>query len=179
MWPTYSFKTDLLSPHLKLLRQLSIFSSVRISKFSAHVKFFEELLLVIFPARKVCEHSKALLHKVFLGHAQDLLLQSLPRNVKREIFRIHDALDKIQPLQDELVTVIRGEHAADVQLDVVAFLLGPKHLKRCTTWHEWQRTELQLTFHGEMLHGQVIVPIVRKRFPHAERFVFVELLQLV
>ena len=43
-----------------------------------------------------------------------------------------------------------------------AFLLGLKEVKGRPPWHEEQGTELQLTLHAEVLHGQVVLPVVRQ-----------------
>mmetsp|Transcript_65899 Transcript_65899/g.174744 ORF Transcript_65899/g.174744 Transcript_65899/m.174744 type:complete len:435 (-) Transcript_65899:40-1344(-) len=164
------------------------------SKFQALAELFVELLVVILLLGNFCKHLEALLHKILLDDTQNLvLLQRLSRDVQRKILRIHDAFHKIQPLWDQLVTIIHDENAAHIQLDVVAFLLCLKQIEGSTTGHEQQRTELQLTLNAEMLHGQMVFPIVRQRFvercvllvrhilrlPHPEGFVLVELLPLV
>ena len=68
----------------------------------------------------------------------------------------------MQSLQDEHVTIIHDENSEDIQLYVVALLLGPKHIGGCATCHEQQSVELKLALHTEMLHGQVILPVVRQ-----------------
>ena len=97
--------------------------------------------------------------------AQNLVpLQSLPGGVQKKALRIHSALDIMQSLQNELVTVVHDENSEDVQLDVVAHLLGLKHIGGCATCHEQQSVELKLAFHTEILHGRVVLPITRHRF---------------
>ena len=68
--------------------------------------------------------------------AQNLVpLQSLPGSVQKKALRIHSTLDTVQSLQDELVTIIHDENSEGVQLDVVALLLGLKHVGGCATCH--------------------------------------------
>merc|ERR1719379_2532576 len=89
-----------------------------------------ELLVIILLFSNLCEHLEALFDQVFLNDAQDLvLLQSLARDVQGEILRIDDALYKAEPLWDELVAIVHDEDATHIQLDVVALLLGLKHVK--------------------------------------------------
>ena len=64
--------------------------------------------------------------------AQNLVsLQNLPGGVQKKPLRIHSALDTMQPLQYELVTIIHDGNSEGVQLDVVALLLGLKHIGGC------------------------------------------------
>ena len=73
-----------------------------------------------------------------------VLLQSLSRDVRGKILRIHDALFEIQPLWDQLVTIIHVEDATHIKLDVIAFLLRLKQIVGSMAEHEQQRTELKL-----------------------------------
>ena len=50
------------------------------------------------------------------------------------------------------------------KLDASWLLLGLKQMEGRTAWRKQQRAELMLDFHAEMLHGQAILPIVRRRF---------------
>ena len=80
------------------------------SKRQALVKLFAELLvLVVHQLGNFREHFQVLRHVVLLDHAQDLVLQqSLTIDVQRKILRIDDTLDNIQPLWNELITVIQN-----------------------------------------------------------------------
>merc|ERR1719284_1185027 len=107
-------QADLLIPRLGCVepQQFSDLGSVRgvlmDTKLQALAKLFIELLVVILLLGNFCKHLQALLHKVLLDHTQDLvLLQSLPRDVQRKILRIHDTLDKIQPLWNEVLPIVR------------------------------------------------------------------------
>ena len=82
-----------------------------------------------------------------------VLSQRLSRDLRRKIFRIDDAHNKVQPLGDQLVTTIHDENATHIQHDVVTFLLRLKRIKKSSTGHKQQCTKLELA-----------IPIVRQRF---------------
>mmetsp|Transcript_30085 Transcript_30085/g.66207 ORF Transcript_30085/g.66207 Transcript_30085/m.66207 type:complete len:352 (+) Transcript_30085:1071-2126(+) len=164
------------------------------AELQALAKLLIELLVVVLLLGDLCEHLKALLHQVLLDHTQDLvLLQGLTRDVEWEILRIHNTLDHVEPLRHQFLAIIHDEHATDVQLDVVPLLLRLEEVKRGTTWHEEERAELQLAFDAEVLHCQVIFPIIRQALveggillvchvlalAHPQWLVLVELLPLV
>merc|ERR1719261_667227 len=89
--------------------------------------------------------------KVLLDHTQDLvLLESLTRNVQRQVLRVDNSLDKGQPLRHELIAVIHDEDTTHVKLDVGALLLGLKHVEWSTAWDKEQCPELQLPFNTEV-----------------------------
>jgi hypothetical protein len=69
-------------------------------------------------------------------------------------------LDEVQVLRDEILAVIHDEHTADVELDVVALLLGLEEVKRRTLGHEEDGLELELTLDREVLDGEMLLPIV-------------------
>ena len=126
-------------------------------RLEAPAKLFVGFLVVIVLLSNFNKLFDALLLKVLLGHKEDLVLLqtvSFPRDVQRKVLRIHDAFDKFQPLWKEFVTINHGEkNATDIQLDVVALVLGVKQVERRTAWHEKQRAELKLAFHDAgMLH---------------------------
>merc|ERR1719391_1081726 len=73
------------------------------------------------------------------------------------IFR---ALHKVEVLWDDLLAVIHDEDPAYVQLDVVLSLLVLKEVKWRTLWNEEQGPELQLALNGEVLHSQMLLPVV-------------------
>mmetsp|Transcript_24886 Transcript_24886/g.51672 ORF Transcript_24886/g.51672 Transcript_24886/m.51672 type:complete len:230 (-) Transcript_24886:619-1308(-) len=153
-----------------------------------------ELLVIILLLCNLCEHLQALLHEIFLDHSQDLvLLQSLTRDVQWKIFRIHHTLHKIEPLRHQLLAIIHDEDTTDIQFDVVALLLGLEEVKGCSAWNKQQSAKLKLALHAEMLHREVVLPVVGQglvearvlfichvlRLAHPQRLVLVELFPFV
>ena len=66
---------------------------------------------------------------VLLDDLEDLvLLQCLTRDVQRQVLGADDTLDEVEVLGDGVFAVVHDEHAADVELDVVALLLGLKEV---------------------------------------------------
>merc|ERR1712195_99715 len=131
------------------------------TELEAFAELLIELFVVVLLLRNLGKHFKALLDKVLLDHSQNLvLLESLTRDVQRKILRVHNALDKVEPLWHELIAVIHDEHTAHIQLDVVALLLGLEEIERRTTRDEEQGAELELTLNAEVLHGKMILPVV-------------------
>ena len=55
-----------------------------------------------------------------------------PRNVKREVLGVDDTLDEIEVFGDDVLAVVHDEDMMDVQLDVVALLLGLEEVERRT-----------------------------------------------
>jgi hypothetical protein len=81
----------------------------------------------VFPA----DHMN-ILHMLPASHLEDLvLLQHLSADVEGQVLAIHNALDKVEVLRDEVFTVVHDEHSPNVQLDVVGLLAGVKHVKGC------------------------------------------------
>ena len=84
-----------------------------------------ELVEVVLVLSDLGEEVKALLDDVLADNLENLvLLESLTRDVEREILRVDDTLDEVEVLGDEILTVVHDEDTADVELDVVALLLG-------------------------------------------------------
>merc|ERR1719329_1297739 len=122
-----------------------------------------------------------------------VLLQGLTGDVQRKILRINNTLDEVEPLWHQLLAVVHDQHTTHVELDVVALLLGLEEIERSTTRHEEESTELKLTLNAEVLHRQVILPVVGKGLvercillvghilglAHPQWLVLVELLPLV
>ena len=52
------------------------------------------------------------------------MLERLAGDVEWEVFRVDDAADEVEIFGDEVLAVVHDEDAADVELDVVALLLG-------------------------------------------------------
>ena len=83
---------------------------------------FGEVILVL---GNFGEQVKALLDDVLADDLENLvLLQGFTRDVERKILRVYDALDEVEVFGDEVLAVVHDEDAADVELDVVALLLG-------------------------------------------------------
>ena len=119
-----------------------------------------------------------LLDQVLADDLEDLvLLEGLTRNVEGQIFRIDDTLDKVEVLGDQILTVVHDEHAADIELDVVALLLGLEQIEGCaeiavrhgleTTPNEYSPLgneedglELELTLDREVLDSEMVFPVV-------------------
>merc|ERR1712195_8363 len=107
------------------------------TELEAFAELLIELFVVVLLLRNLGKHFKALLDKVLLDHSQNLvLLESLTRDVQRKILRVHNTLDKVEPLWHELIAVIHDEYTAHVQLDIVSLLLGFEKIKWRPAWHE-------------------------------------------
>lgn len=92
-----------------------------------------ELLEVVLVLSDLGDQVEALLDNVLANDFEDLvLLEGLTGDVKREIFRVDDTLDEVEVLGDELLAVVHDEDTADIELDVVALLLGLEEIERCT-----------------------------------------------
>lgn len=81
----------------------------------------------------VGEHLEGLLDEVLANDLEDLvLLKSLARDVEGEILGVDDTLDEVEVLGDEVLAVVHDEDAANVELDVVALLLGLEEVEGST-----------------------------------------------
>mmetsp|Transcript_104845 Transcript_104845/g.254472 ORF Transcript_104845/g.254472 Transcript_104845/m.254472 type:complete len:300 (+) Transcript_104845:981-1880(+) len=164
------------------------------TELEALPKLLIELLVVILLLSNLSKHLQALLDQVLLDDTQDLvLLQRLSGNVQGQVLRVHDALDHVEPLRHQFITVIHDEDTAHVQLNVVPLLLGLKKIKWCPAWHKEQSPELKLSFNAEVLDSQMILPIVGEglveggvllishilRLAHPQWLVLVQLLPLM
>lgn len=83
---------------------------------------------------------------------------------------ISHTLDKVEVLGNEVLAVVHDEDAADVELDVVALLLGLEEVKRRTLGDEQDGLELELTLDGEVLDSKMLLPVVAQAL--VERRVF-------
>ena len=103
------------------------------TKFQVLAKGFIELIKVVLVLRNLAEKVHTLLDDVLADDLEDLvLLQSLTRNVEREIFGVDDALDEVEVLRNEVLAVVHDEDTADIEFDVVALLLGFEKIERST-----------------------------------------------
>jgi hypothetical protein len=66
------------------------------------------------------------------------LLKSLAGNVKGEVLRVDNTLDKIEVFGDDVLAVVHDEDVTDVQLDVVALLLGLEEVE----WRTGNKTSV-------------------------------------
>jgi hypothetical protein len=75
--------------------------------------------------RNLAEQFKGLLHNILLDHFHNLvLLESLTRQIQRQIFGINHTLNEAKPLRNEISCVISDENTSNIELDVVLGLLG-------------------------------------------------------
>lgn len=117
-----------------------------------------ELLLVL---GDLLEELKRLLDDVLLDDLHDLvLLESLTRQVEREILRVDNTLDEAEPLGDEVGGIVSDEDTADVELDVVLGLLGLEEIEGSALGNEEDGAELKLTLNREVLDSEVVLPVV-------------------
>ena len=92
-----------------------------------------ELVEVVLVLRNLGEEVHALLDEVLADDLEDLvLLERLTRDVEREILGVDDTLDEVEVLGDKVLAVVHDEDTADVELDVVALLLGLEEIEGCT-----------------------------------------------
>ena len=68
--------------------------------------------------------------------------------------------NKRKVLGHEVLAVVHDEDAAHVQLDVALLLLRLEQVERSALGREQEGAELQLALHAEVLHGQVLLPIL-------------------
>ena len=92
-----------------------------------------ELLEVVLVLLNLSEQVHALLDDVLADDLEDLvLLEGLTGDVERQVLGVDDALDEVEVLGDEVLAVVHDEDTADVELDVVALLLGLEEIEGCT-----------------------------------------------
>merc|ERR1719235_528720 len=123
-----------------------------------------ELVEVVLVLGDLGEHLQALLNDVLLDDLKDLvLLQHLTGVVDRKVLGVDDTLDEPEPLGDDVLAVVHDEDAAHVQLDVVRLLLAVEHVEGRALGHEEHALELELALDGEVLHREVVLPVVGER----------------
>ena len=83
-----------------------------------------ELVEVVLILGNLGEEVHALFDDVLADDFEDLvLLQGLTRDVERQVLGVDDTLDEVEVLGNKVLTVVHDEHAANIELDVVALLL--------------------------------------------------------
>lgn len=118
-------------------------------------------LLAIFG--NLIKHFEGLLDDVLLDNFHDLvLLKSLTRQVKREILRVNNTLDKSKPFGDQISAVVSDENAANIELNIILGPLGLKEIEGSTLGNEKDSSEFKLTLNGEVLDGEMVFPIIRE-----------------
>ena len=88
-------------------------------------KVLVELLEIVLVLGDLTEKFHALLHEVLANDFENLvLLQGLTGDVEGQVLGVHDTLDEVEILRDQVLAVIHNEDTPDVELDVVALLLA-------------------------------------------------------
>ena len=159
----------------KLAAVLSIFVNTELQVLAESLVEFVEVVLVL---RNLGEEVHALLNNVLANDLQDLvLLEGFTGDVERQVLGVDNALDEVEVLRDKVLTVIHNENAADVKLDVVAFLLGleeiegrPEEINQKSAFNTNERylpfgnvqdgLEFELTLNGEVLDSEVLLPVI-------------------
>ena len=115
-------------------RQLAAVLSILVdTKLEVLRKGLIELIEVILVLRNLAEDVHALLNDVFADDLQNLiLLESLTRDVQRQVLRINDTLDEVEVLGNEVFTIVHNKDAADIELDIFALFLRLKKIERGT-----------------------------------------------
>ena len=132
-----------------------------------------ELVKLFTIFSNLVEELKGLLDNVLLDDLHDLvLLKGFTRQIQWKILRVDDALDKAEPFRNKVSSIVGNEDAANIELDVVLGLLSLEEIERCALWYEEDCTEFELTFNGEVLDSQVVLPIAAKTlvFPTENSF---------
>lgn len=122
-----------------------------------------ELVELLTILGNLVEELQSLLDNVLLDDLHNLvLLESLTRQVERQILRVDNTLDEAQPLGDEIGGVISDEDTTDVELDVVLSLLGLEEVERSTLGDVKDSAELELTLDREVFDSKMVLPVVRE-----------------
>ena len=156
-------------------------------------ELFVEFLEVLSVLADFLEELKTLLGDVLLDDLQDLVvLEILSADVEREVLGVDDTSNEAEVLGDQFLAVVHDEDSPDVELDVVFLLLGLKHVEGSAFGDEDDGFELESSFDGELLDGEMVLPVVGQAFVevgvvflgdlfgllHPDGLVLVELLQL-
>lgn len=92
-----------------------------------------ELAEVVLVLSNFSDEVEGLLDNVFADNLEDLvLLECLTRDVEREVFRVDNTLDEVEILRDKVLAIVHNEDTADIELDVIALLLGFEEIERST-----------------------------------------------
>jgi hypothetical protein len=100
------------------------------TEFQVLAEHFVKLLEVVLVLGNLAEEIHALLDNVLADNFEDLvLLEGSTGDVEREILGVDDALNEVEVFGDDILTVVHDEDATNVELDVVALLLGLKEVE--------------------------------------------------
>mmetsp|Transcript_12447 Transcript_12447/g.23254 ORF Transcript_12447/g.23254 Transcript_12447/m.23254 type:complete len:250 (-) Transcript_12447:791-1540(-) len=124
--------------------------------------------------RQVAKHFQAFLHEVLANHAEDLvLLQRLSRNIEGKVFRVHHALNKLEPFRHEFLTIVHDKDTSDIEFNIVPFFRTPtiKHIKRSSFRCKEHGLELKLSLHRKVLHCCMLFPVVGDGFVKGDIFI--------
>ena len=128
------------------------------------IYLFVEGLVVLLIFGKFLEKLKAFLDEILSDDLENLgLLESLTRDVQRKIFRIDNTLDEVEEFGNELVAVVHDKNSSNVEFDRVFLFFVLEKIKGSALGDEKESAELELTFDGEVLDGQVVFPVVGER----------------
>lgn len=128
-------------------------------------ELFVEFLEVLSVLADFLEELKTLLGDVLLDDLQDLVvLEILSADVEREVLGVDDTSDEAEILGDQFLAVVHDEDPPDVELDVVFLLLGLKHVEGSAFGDEDDGFELESSFDGELLDGEMVLPVVGEAF---------------
>ncbi len=94
---------------------------------------FVKLGEVILVFSNLAEEVHGLLDQVLANDLEDLvLLKGLTGDVEREILGVDDSFHEVKVLGNEVFAVVHDEDTANIELDVVALLLGFKEIEGST-----------------------------------------------
>ena len=128
-------------------------------------ELFVEILEVLSVLADFLEELKTLLGDVLLDDLQDLVvLEILSADVEREVLGVDDTSNEAEVLGDQFLAVVHDEDSPDVELDVVFLLLGLKHVEGSAFGDEDDGFELESSFDGELLDGEMVLPVVGQAF---------------
>ena len=131
------------------------------SKFEIFRELFIEFLIIFLILGNLSEHLEALLDDILSHDLEDLvLLESLTRDVERQVLRVDNSLNEREPVWDNFLAIIHDENSTDVQLDVVFLLFGLEEIEGSSLRNEEESTEFKGTFDIEVLEGKVRLPII-------------------
>eukprot|EP00080_Pristionchus_pacificus_P011895 PDM71915.1 hypothetical protein PRIPAC_38322 [Pristionchus pacificus] len=121
-----------------------------------------ELLEVVLVLGDLLEELDALLDEILADHLEDLrLLEHLTRDVQREVLRVDNSSDEVKVFGHQLVAVLHDEHTAHY-LDRVLGLLVLEEIEGSALGHVEESTELELSLDGEVLDGEMVLPVCKR-----------------
>jgi hypothetical protein len=105
------------------------------TEFQVLAEHFVKLLEVVLVLGNLAEEIHALLDNVLADNFEDLvLLEGSTGDVEREILGVDDALNEVEVFGDDILAVVHDEDATNVELDVVALLLGLEEVEGRTKY---------------------------------------------